>query len=87
MFLSSLIILLSLNKSCRVSTFKEKNKMTLQNLATVFGPTLLRPAAKDGEKKSGNEMFIAGAREALMQVAVLQHLLNLRAKASITNQA
>lgn len=60
--------------------------MTLQNLATVFGPTLLRPAVKDGEKKPVNEMFIAGAREALMQVAVLQHLLNLRAKAAITIQ-
>lgn len=66
----------------RVSAFKDVNKMTLQNLATVFGPTLLRPAAKEEEKTSG-ELLVAGAREALTQVAVLQHLLSLRAKSTL----
>lgn len=66
----------------RVSAFKDANKMTLQNLATVFGPTLLRPAAKEEEKTSG-ELLVAGAREALTQVAILQHLLSLRAKSAL----
>lgn len=67
----------------RVSASKEVNKMTLQNLATVFGPTLLRPAAKEEEKTSGELLLVAGAREALTQVAILQHLLSLRSKSAL----
>lgn len=60
--------------------------MTLQNLATVFGPNLLRPAIKE-EKKTPGEMFIAGAQEAVTQVAILQHLLGLRAKSALLQQS
>lgn len=70
----------------RVSAFKDVNKMTLQNLATVFGPNLLRPAVKE-EKKTPGETFIASAQEAVTQVAVLQHLLGLRAKSAFVRQS
>uniref|UniRef100_A0A8C4NI15 Active breakpoint cluster region-related protein n=1 Tax=Eptatretus burgeri TaxID=7764 RepID=A0A8C4NI15_EPTBU len=37
----------------RVAEKKAVNKMTLHNIATVFGPTLLRPSEKDGDPCSG----------------------------------
>lgn len=82
MLLQHLLLCLCL----RVSAFKDTNKMTLQNLATVFGPNLLRPAIKE-EKKTPGEMFIAGAQEAVTQVAILQHLLSLRAKSPLLHQS
>jgi len=54
------------------------NKMTIQNLATVFGPTLLRPAQKNTEKLSMEELLSAGARDAMMQIGVLRYLLDLK---------
>jgi len=52
--------------------------MTLQNLATVFGPTLLRPAQKDAGKLSMEERLSAGARDAMTQIGILHYLLNLK---------
>ena len=52
--------------------------MTLQNLATVFGPTLLRPAKKETGKLSMEELLSAGAREAMTQIGILRYLLNLQ---------
>lgn len=54
------------------------NKMTVQNLATVFGPTLLRPADKEPDKVSVEELLSAGARDAMIQIAILCYLLNLK---------
>lgn len=33
----------------RVATYEPQNKMSVQNLALVFGPTLIRPRADDIE--------------------------------------
>ena len=41
-----------------VANASSVNKMTYHNLATVFGPTLIRPAE---EKKSGDEQSLAHA--------------------------
>ena len=63
----------------RVSLREEQNKMTLHNLATVFGPTLLRPAIKDLQPMS-MELFSAGARDAMLQTGILLFFLNLQAQ-------
>lgn len=34
---------------CRVAEKETVNKMSLHNLATVFGPTLLRPSEKESK--------------------------------------
>lgn len=52
--------------------------MTIQNLATVFGPTLLRPADKEPDKVSVEELMSAGARDAMRQIAILVYLLSLK---------
>ena len=52
--------------------------MTIQNLATVFGPTLLRPADKEPNNVSVEELMSAGARDAMRQIAILSYLLNLK---------
>lgn len=36
--------------SCRVAEKEPINKMSLHNLATVFGPTLLRPSESESTK-------------------------------------
>ena len=62
---------------CRVASQSAENKMSINNLATVFGPTLLRPAIGE-EEQSTMESFMAGARDAMMQSAVIVYYLNLR---------
>lgn len=52
--------------------------MTLQNLATVFGPTLLRPAENKTGKLSMDDLLSAGARDAMTQIGVLRYLLDLK---------
>ena len=59
------------------------NKMTLQNLATVFGPTLLRPALNDAQLQTVEELFCVGTREAMTQTSMLLYFLNLRAKGAV----
>ncbi len=51
--------------------------MSLHNLATVFGPTLLRPATKDNEAVSMEQLFTAGARDAMMQTGLLFMFLSI----------
>lgn len=64
----------------RISQSELQNKMSLHNLATVFGPTLLRPALKETEPQSMEAMFSQGARDAMMQTGILLYLLNLKVK-------
>jgi hypothetical protein len=54
--------------------------MSLQNLATVFGPTLLRPAAKGAETQTMEELFSSGTRDAMMQTTMLMTFFHLRKK-------
>ena len=51
--------------------------MSINNLATVFGPTLLRPAVRIGEQ-SVTDLFSAGAREAMLQTGILLYFLRLK---------
>lgn len=53
--------------------------MTLNNLAVIFGPTLLRPAAKEVHR-TPMEQLIFQNTEAMMQTAILLYLLNLKEK-------
>lgn len=57
-----------------------ENKMSLQNLATVFGPTVLRPAVKAPEVQTMEELFSSGTRDAMMQTSILMTFLHLRKK-------
>lgn len=51
--------------------------MTLHNLATVFGPTLLQPASKS-EVPLTMELFSENAKQAMQQTGILLALLQLR---------
>lgn len=50
--------------------------MNLHNLATVFGPTLLRPAPLD-EPKEAADLFSIGAREAIIQTSILYYFMEV----------
>jgi len=65
---------------CSVAENESENKMSLQNLATVFGPTVLRPAVKGSEVQTMEELFSSGTRDAMMQTSILMTFLNLRKK-------
>ncbi|XP_075299557.1 rho GTPase-activating protein 27 isoform X2 [Opisthocomus hoazin] len=51
---------------CRVIEYKEENRMSVQSVAIVFGPTLLRPASEEGNM----------AMHMVFQNQVVEHLLN-----------
>ncbi|KAL1518040.1 hypothetical protein ABEB36_001726 [Hypothenemus hampei] len=60
----------------RVHSYEDDNKMSLHNLATVFGPTLLRPAVtklestkKDGQKQ--RESLATGTVDVMAQAGIL----------------
>ena len=64
---------------CRVSQTAE-NKMSINNLSTVFGPTLLKPAAKTQTSVVSVDLFYEGTRDVMMQTSILHYFLTLRAK-------
>jgi len=72
------IVIIALLLCCRVSKNEDKNKMTLKNLATVFGPTLLRPAARHSQTQTMEQLFFLSAHEAMLQTTILLHFMNLR---------
>ncbi|KGL72380.1 Rho GTPase-activating protein 27, partial [Tinamus guttatus] len=51
---------------CRVVEFKEENRMSVQSVAIVFGPTLLRPASEEGNM----------AMHMVFQNQIVEHILN-----------
>ncbi|NXQ87461.1 RHG27 protein, partial [Nyctibius grandis] len=51
---------------CRVIEYKEENRMSVQSVAIVFGPTLLRPAREEGNM----------AMHMVFQTQVVEHILN-----------
>jgi RhoGAP domain len=65
--------------TCRVSRHEQRNKMSLQNLATVFGPTVLRPSKRNTIPKTTEQLFFLAANEAIVQTTVLYHILSMRA--------
>uniref|UniRef100_A0A3P9M5P1 BCR activator of RhoGEF and GTPase n=1 Tax=Oryzias latipes TaxID=8090 RepID=A0A3P9M5P1_ORYLA len=65
----------------RVAEKESVNKMSLHNLATVFGPTLLRPAEKDSKIPTNPTQPISmgdsWSQEVMAQVQVLLYFLQL----------
>lgn len=53
-----------------------ENKMSLHNLATVFGPTLLRPSAAGGKLRA--DQLAAGTVDVMAQAGILYTLLQQR---------
>ena len=60
----------------RVSQSEKDNKMTIHNLSTIFGPTLLAPATKN-QAVSMTEMMSFGAEQCMKQSAVIYFFLSL----------
>uniref|UniRef100_A0A8C6V2G2 BCR activator of RhoGEF and GTPase n=1 Tax=Neogobius melanostomus TaxID=47308 RepID=A0A8C6V2G2_9GOBI len=65
----------------RVAETESINKMSLHNLATVFGPTLLRPSEKDSKIPANPTQPISmgdsWSQEVMSQVQVLSYFLQL----------
>uniref|UniRef100_A0A3P8VRK5 BCR activator of RhoGEF and GTPase n=1 Tax=Cynoglossus semilaevis TaxID=244447 RepID=A0A3P8VRK5_CYNSE len=64
----------------RVTENESINKMSLHNLATVFGPTLLRPSEKDSKISNSSQpisMNDSWSLEVMTQVQVLLYFLQL----------
>jgi hypothetical protein len=62
----------------RINQHEKHNKMSINNLATVFGPTLLRP----GGKSTGNvslDLLAAGTANCIAQTGILYFFLWKRA--------
>ncbi|XP_074834962.1 rho GTPase-activating protein 27 isoform X2 [Carettochelys insculpta] len=51
---------------CRVISYKEQNRMSVQSVAIVFGPTLLRPETDEGNM----------AMHMVFQNQIVEHILN-----------
>ncbi|KAI5637268.1 rhoGAP domain-containing protein [Phthorimaea operculella] len=66
-----------LNHFVKVNQHEAENKMSLHNLATVFGPTLLRPAACNNAKQR-TDLLAAGTVDAMAQAGILYCLLQQR---------
>ncbi|CAG9102726.1 unnamed protein product [Plutella xylostella] len=66
-----------LNHFVKVNQHESENKMSLHNLATVFGPTLLRPSASAGSKQR-TDLLAAGTVDAMAQAGILYCLLQHR---------
>lgn len=68
---------------CRVAEKETVNKMSLHNLATVFGPTLLRPSEKESKLPANPSQPISmtdsWSLEVMSQVQVLLYFLQLEA--------
>ncbi|KAL0838743.1 hypothetical protein ABMA28_016797 [Loxostege sticticalis] len=67
-----------LNHFVKVNQHEGENKMSLHNLATVFGPTLLRPASAGGASKQRTDLLAAGTVDAMAQAGILYCLLQQR---------
>ncbi|XP_062579813.1 active breakpoint cluster region-related protein-like isoform X2 [Saccostrea cucullata] len=61
----------------RVSKYESSNKMSLSNLSTVFGPTLLHPAVSDHQSPA---QLMQDAQDVFLQAGVLYFLLQIAAR-------
>jgi len=61
--------------------------MSLRNLSTVFGPTLLRPLSLQSQSHSMDQLIFLSTHEAVQQSTVLHHFLNLKANNVDFNKA
>ncbi|XP_042866954.1 uncharacterized protein LOC122249860 isoform X2 [Penaeus japonicus] len=76
--LNQSIIAYLLEHLVKVHQIEHQNKMSLHNLATVFGPTLIRPGAKAGNP-SPAEQLAAGTVDVMAQAGILHFFLTRRA--------
>lgn len=61
--------------SDRVTENESVNKMSLHNLATVFGPTLLRPSEKDSKILNSSQPISMNDSWSLEVMAQVRHLI------------
>lgn len=59
-----------LNLHFRIYKHENENKMSLHNLATVFGPTLLRPGGKVDNTKQ-KDLLATGTVDVMAQAGIL----------------
>ena len=69
----------------KVSQYEGQNKMSLHNLATVFGPTMLhsgseRDKKKAGQGHTGQSQFTTGTVDVMAQAGILHFFLTRRAR-------
>ncbi|XP_014672421.1 PREDICTED: breakpoint cluster region protein-like [Priapulus caudatus] len=69
-------VLYLIDHMIRLNKFDLENKMSLHNLATVFGPTLLRPAAHQGAVE---DAFAVGTMDVMSQMHILLYYLQMLA--------
>ena len=73
------------NFNFRINSHENHNKMSLHNMATVFGPTLLRPGARS-EGTGNTDLLAAGTVDVMAQAGILYFFLARRANGeSLTN--
>lgn len=63
----------------RIFKNKDKNKMTLENLATVFGPTMLHPALLQQRPMTTEQRLWLGTNEIAAQATIFLFFLKLKA--------
>merc|ERR1712066_1018062 len=64
----------------RVSQCEAQNKMSLHNLATVFGPTMLHAGSERDKKAKNKNEFTTGTVDVMAQAGILHFFLARRAK-------
>lgn len=62
----------------RVNKHEAQNKMSLHNLATVFGPTLLRPGTSNRTDAKNRDPLAAGTVDVMAQAGILYCFLQLQ---------
>jgi len=62
----------------RVADHEASNRMSLRNLAMVFGPTLLRCSTRDQRAQTLEQLVTKGPHEVVVQSSVLHTILELR---------
>ena len=73
------IIAYLLEHLVKVHQVEGQNKMSLHNLATVFGPTLIRPGALLAGQPSPEEQLAIGTVDVMAQAGILHFFLTRRA--------
>jgi hypothetical protein len=71
------IITFLLDHMVRVNKHENHNKMSLHNMATVFGPTLLRPGTRN-EGGGSTDLLAAGTVDVMAQAGILYFFLTRR---------
>ena len=71
----------------RVNKHETQNKMSLHNLATVFGPTLLRPGTSNRTDPKSRDPLAAGTVDVMAQAGILYCFLQMQMQTQQNNQS